>query len=143
VVDYTEDVRTKVKTPVEPKPLRNLGWNPEHVAVVKNAMIGVNRAGTSAAAFAGAEYTSGGKTGTAQVVGIKKGEKYIESRVAERYRDHALFIAYAPAEKPKIALALIVENAGFGAKAAAPIARLVMDYYLLGKEPDDIKDASQ
>jgi penicillin-binding protein 2 len=135
VVDYIEDVRTKAQTPVEPKPLRNLQWQPEHIAVIKRAMVGVNLQGTSAASFTGAGYTSGGKTGTAQVVGIKKGEKYIESRVAERYRDHALFIAYAPADKPKIALALIVENSGFGAKAAAPIARQVIDYFLLGKEP--------
>jgi penicillin-binding protein 2 len=69
------------------------------------------------------------------VIAIKAGEKYVESRVAERHRDHALFIAYAPADKPKIALAVIVENSGFGARAAAPIARQVFDYYLLGKEP--------
>jgi penicillin-binding protein 2 len=78
---------------------------------------------------------SGGKTGTAQVVGLKPGEKYIESRVAERHRDHALFIAYAPADKPRIALAVIVENSGFGARYAAPVARKVIDYYLLGKLP--------
>jgi penicillin-binding protein 2 len=135
VVDYIEDTRTKAQTPVEPKPLRNLEWTPEHIAIIKRAMVGVNVQGTGAAAFAGAGYTSGGKTGTAQVVAIKQGEKYIESRVQERHRDHALFIAYAPADKPKIALALIVENSGFGAKAAAPIARQVIDYYLLGKEP--------
>jgi penicillin-binding protein 2 len=132
--DYIEDVRTKAQTPVEPKALRNLEWNPEHIAVIKRAMVGVNVAGTSAAVFVGAGYTSGGKTGTSQVIAIKKGEKYVASRIQERFRDHALFIAYAPADKPKIALALIVENAGFGAKAAAPIARQVLDYYLLGKE---------
>jgi penicillin-binding protein 2 len=78
---------------------------------------------------------SAGKTGTAQVIAIKQGEKYVASRIAERFRDHALFIAYAPADNPKIALAVVVENAGFGARAAAPIARQVFDYYLLGKEP--------
>ena len=134
VVDYVEDAASKTQTPVEPKPLRNLEWNPEHIAVIKRAMVGVNLAGTSAAVFVGAGYTSGGKTGTSQVIAIKKGEKYVASRVQERFRDHALFIAYAPADKPKIALALIVENAGFGAKAAAPIARQVLDFYLLGKE---------
>ena len=134
VVDYIEDVRTKARTLVEPKPLRNLGWDPEHIAVIKRAMVGVNKEGTSAGVFVGAGYSSGGKTGTSQVIAIKQGEKYIESRVAERFRDHALFIAYAPAEKPRIALALIAENAGFGAKAAAPIARQVLDYYLLGKD---------
>ncbi len=134
IVDFIEDVRTKGRTPVEPKPLRTLEWNPEHIAVIKKALVGVNKEGTGAGVFAGAEYTSGGKTGTAQVIAIKQGEKYIESRVQERFRDHALFIAYAPADNPRIALAVIVENAGFGAKAAAPIARQVIDYFLLGKE---------
>ena len=135
VVDYIENVATKVRTPVEPQLLRKLDWNPDHIATIKRAMVGVNKEGTSAAVFAGVPYTSGGKTGTSQVIAIKQGEKYIESRVQERFRDHALFIAYAPAENPKIALSLIVENAGFGATAAAPIARQVLDYYLLGKQP--------
>ncbi len=134
VVDYIEDVRTRKRTPVEPQPLRTLDWSPEHIAVIKKALVGVNKEGTGASVFAGAEYVSGGKTGTAQVIAIKQGEKYVESRVQERFRDHALFIAYAPADKPRIAVALIVENAGFGAKSAAPIARQVLDYYLLGKE---------
>jgi penicillin-binding protein 2 len=134
VVDYVEDVRTKARSPVAPQPLP-LGLNPEHIDVIKKALVGVNKEGTSASVFAGTEYVSAGKTGTAQVIAIKQGEKYIESRVQERHRDHALFIAYAPAEKPTIALAVIVENAGFGAKAAAPIARQVFDYYLLGKVP--------
>jgi penicillin-binding protein 2 len=142
VVDYIEDVRTKARTPVAPQPLRKLDWNPEHVAIIKRAMVGVNKEGTSASVFAGAPYTSGGKTGTAQVIAIKQGEKYIESRVQERYRDHALFIAYAPADNPRIAVALIVENAGFGAKAAAPIARQVLDYYLLGKETPGAAEAA-
>jgi penicillin-binding protein 2 len=68
-------------------------------------------------------------------VGIKQGEKYNEARVAERHRDHSLFIAFAPAEDPKIAIAVLVENGGFGARAAAPIARAAIDYYLLGKKP--------
>ena len=135
VVDFIEDVRTKARTPVEPQPLRTLDWSPEHIAIIKKAMVGVNKEGTSAAVFVGAGYTSGGKTGTSQVIAIKQGEKYIESRVQERFRDHALFIAYAPAENPQIALAVIVENAGFGAKAAAPIARQVLDYFMLGKQP--------
>ncbi|MDB5862481.1 MAG: penicillin-binding protein 2 [Betaproteobacteria bacterium] len=133
LVNYVEDVNTRQRTPIEPRPARALEWKPEHIAVIKNAMVGVNKEGTSARAFAGAPYTSGGKTGTAQVIGLK-GEKYVESRVAERFRDHALFIAYAPADKPKIALAVIVENSGFGARAAAPIARQVFDYWLTGKD---------
>ena len=135
VVDYVEDVRSKARTPIEPKPLRSLDLNPEHINFIKKALVGVNKEGTGASAFVGTEYVSAGKTGTAQVIAIKQGEKYSESRVQERFRDHALFIAYAPAENPTIALAVIVENAGFGARAAAPIVRQVFDYYLLGKQP--------
>ena len=76
-----------------------------------------------------------GKTGTAQVIAIKQNEKYVESKVAERHRDHSLFVAFAPSESPRIALAVIVENGGFGARAAAPIARQVLDYFLMGKRP--------
>ncbi len=144
VVNYVEDLRTKARTVIEPKPLRSLDLNPEHIDTIKKALVGVNKEGTSSSVFAGTEYVSAGKTGTAQVIAIKQGEKYVEGRVQERHRDHALFIAYAPAENPTIALAVIVENAGFGARAAAPIARLVFDYYLLGKEPpDDKKGAAQ
>ncbi len=135
IVNYIEDIRTRDKTAIEPKPLRDLGLNPEHIKVIKDAMVGVNKEGTSARVFAGAPYTSAGKTGTSQVIAIKQGEKYVESRVAEQHRDHALFIAYAPADKPTIALAVIAENSGFGARAAAPVARQVLDYHLLGKLP--------
>jgi penicillin-binding protein 2 len=139
IVDYVEDIVTHKHTVIEPQPLRTLELKPEHLKVVKDAMIGVNKEGTGARAFAGASYVSAGKTGTAQVVALKQGEKYVASRVTERNRDHALFIAYAPADKPKIALAVLVENAGFGARAAAPIARMVLDYYLLGKQPTPLK----
>jgi penicillin-binding protein 2 len=107
----------------------------EYVEFVKRAMAGVNKEGTGARAFAGAQYTSGGKTGTAQVIAMKQGEKYDESKVAERFRDHSLFIAFAPLDSPRIALAIVVENGGFGARAAAPIARTVLDYFILGKIP--------
>ncbi len=136
IVNYIENIRTRERQPVEPAVLRNIGVRQEHIDVIKNALVGVNKEGTAARAFAGAPYVSAGKTGTAQVIAIKQGEKYIESRVAEQYRDHALFIAYAPADKPRIALAVIAENSGFGARAAAPIARQAIDYYLLGKTPD-------
>ena len=139
IVNYVEDIVTRNRSVVEPQPLRTVDVKPEHLQVVKDALIGVNKEGTGARAFAGAPYTSAGKTGTAQVIAIKQGEKYVESRVAERHRDHALFIAYAPADKPKIAVAVLVENAGFGARAAAPIARAVFDYYLLGKQPIPLK----
>jgi penicillin-binding protein 2 len=134
VVNFIEDIVTRNRTMVEPQPLRSVELKPEHLKTVKDALIGVNVEGTGARAFAGASYVSAGKTGTAQVIAIKQGEKYVASRVAERHRDHALFVAYAPANAPKIAVAVVVENAGFGAVTAAPIARKVFDYYLLGKK---------
>ncbi|HWT28674.1 MAG TPA: penicillin-binding transpeptidase domain-containing protein, partial [Methylophilaceae bacterium] len=113
---------------------------PENVELVKEGMIDVTRPGGTAASIgAGAPYAIAAKTGTAQVIGIKQNEKYNEHAVNERHRDHALFIAYAPADDPKIALAVIVENGGHGGSAAGPIARKVMDYYLLGKLPDHPK----
>ncbi len=128
------DTRSGEKRPVEPKPLRDLGWQQKNLDVIHRAMFGVNKEGTGARAFAGAEYTVGGKTGTAQVFSLK-GAQYKESAIKKNLRDHALFIAYAPMDKPKIALAVLVENGGFGAQSAAPIARMVLDYYLLGKLP--------
>jgi penicillin-binding protein 2 len=125
------------KRKIAAEPLAPVPIKPEHLAVIRNAMVGVNREGTSAVAFRGAEYVAGGKTGTAQVVGLKADEKYTASKVAEHLRDHALFIAYAPADDPQIAVALVVENAGFGAQAAAPIARRVFDYWLTQRYPTD------
>ena len=98
-------------------------------------MVAVTKEGTSTRVFAGAGYTSGGKTGTAQAVGLSQKEKYNASKMEERQRDHSLYVAFAPAESPQIALAVIVENAGFGAASAAPIARRVFDYWLLGQYP--------
>lgn len=107
-----------------------------NLQIVKEGMVGVTQpGGTAAAMAAGAEYAIAAKTGTAQVIGMRKGEKYNASTIDERHRDHALFIAYAPADDPKIAIALIVENGGHGGSAGGPIARKVMDYYLLGKLP--------
>ncbi|MCE9660487.1 MAG: penicillin-binding protein 2 [Burkholderiales bacterium] len=114
-----------------------LGWKPEHVAVIHNALYGVTQEGTSAKVFAGAPYKSGGKTGTAQVIAIKQNEKYNAAKLDELHRDHALYTAFAPLENPTIALALVVENAGFGAGAAAPIARRVFDYVLSGQYPSE------
>jgi penicillin-binding protein 2 len=136
LVDYIENIRTGERARIEPKLVRTIPLKPENIEFVKHALAGVNIEGTGARAFAGAEYTSAGKTGTAQVVALKQNEKYDEKRVTERHRDHALFVAFAPLESPKIALAVVVENAGFGAAAAAPIARQVLDYYLLGKRVD-------
>jgi penicillin-binding protein 2 len=134
LVRYVENSRTGERRMIEPEPLRTVPLKPEHVEIIKQAMVGVNKEGTGARAFAGAEYVAAGKTGTAQVFSLK-GEKYHEGRVKEELRDHALFIAFAPADNPRIALAVLVENGGFGAQAAAPIARQVFDYYLLGKLP--------
>jgi penicillin-binding protein 2 len=130
-----DNPRTAERRALEPEIAHRVPLRPEHVEFVKRAMVGVNKEGTGARAFAGAPYTSGGKTGTAQLIGIKQNEKYDESKVAERFRDHSLFIAFAPLDSPRIALAVIVENGGFGARAAAPIARTVLDYFLLGKLP--------
>ncbi|MBI3369792.1 MAG: penicillin-binding protein 2, partial [Burkholderiales bacterium] len=135
------DVVNGTRRPVAAQPLAPVAIAPEHLAVVRNAMVGVNLEGTSATAFRGAPYTSGGKTGTAQVVAIKQNEKYNAARIAEHLRDHALFIAYAPADNPQVAVALVVENAGFGAAAAAPIARRVFDHVLLGLTPSDAEVA--
>ena len=111
-------------------------FKPEDLALVREAMVAVTQpGGTAARAAAGAPYAFGGKTGTAQVKSMKQGERYNEKTVEERYRDHALFIAYAPASDPTIAIGMIVENGGHGGSTAAPIARQVLDYHLLGKVP--------
>lgn len=135
VVKAVEDSQTRQLRLTTPSATRQIVLQPEHLAAVKAAMIDVNRVGTSAGAFVGAGYVAAGKTGTAQVIGIKQGEKYNASQIAERFRDHSLYVAFAPADKPTIALAVIVENAGYGARAAAPIARKVFDFWLLGKVP--------
>jgi penicillin-binding protein 2 len=135
LVAHIENPRDGERRYIEPELVRQTAFKKDNVELVKRAMAGVNKEGTGARAFAGAQYTSGGKTGTAQVVAMKQNEKYDEAKVAERHRDHSLFIAFAPLESPKIALAVIVENGGFGARAAAPIARTVLDYFLLGKAP--------
>jgi len=114
-----------------------------HLDLVKRAMAAVTQpGGTAAQAAAGAPYRMAGKTGTAQVVGMKQGEKYDASKLDERHRDHAWFIAYAPAEQPRIALVVLAENGGHGGSTAAPIARKVLDYYLLGKVPQPLPDLS-
>ncbi|HWS12724.1 MAG TPA: penicillin-binding protein 2 [Rhodocyclaceae bacterium] len=134
LVKYVENGKSGERSFVAREPLKTLPLRREHVQFIKQSMVGVNKEGTGARAFAGAGYTSAGKTGTAQVFSLK-GEKYVEGRVKERLRDHALFIAFAPAEQPKIAVAVVVENGGFGAQSAAPIARQVLDYYIEGKSP--------
>ena len=104
--------------------------------VIVDAMIDVTRpGGTASHACMGAPYLIAAKTGTAQVVGIRQNEKYHAASLTLRHRDHAVFIAFAPADHPKIAIAIFIENGGHGGTTAAPIARAVMDYYLLKKMP--------
>jgi penicillin-binding protein 2 len=109
---------------------------PENIAFVSAAMVDVTRpGGTASQAGQGAAYSIAAKTGTAQVVGMKQGERYDEKRLKQEHWDHALLIAFAPADDPKIALAILVENGKHGGSTAGPIARAVFDYYLTGKKP--------
>ena len=105
----------------------------ENLQVVKRALAEVTVSGTAAGAFVGAPYTTAGKTGTAQVYSLR-GAKYQSNSIDERLRDHSLFMAFAPLNQPKIAIAVIVENAGWGGSVAAPIVRKVFDAWLL-REP--------
>lgn len=133
-VKQIKNYRTSTIEEIDSQPLYTVDIKPENMAVVRNALVAVTLpGGTAARAAQGAKYSFAGKTGTSQVINIKQGEKYVESEVQERYRDHALFVAYAPAEDPKIVLSILVENAGHGGAVAAPIARQVMDYFLLGE----------
>jgi penicillin-binding protein 2 len=116
---------------------RDLNLNQKNVDHIIEAMIGVTQEGTSRLSFANAPYLSAGKTGTAQALTIGQNEKYDAKKLAEYERDHALYIAFAPADAPEIALAIVVENAGFGSAHAAPIARRVFDYVLLGQYPSE------
>jgi penicillin-binding protein 2 len=137
IVREVLDVETKAPTPVAKEPIGQLQLSPENLDIIKRAMIGVNIEGTSATSFAGAQYVSAGKTGTAQVFTVKQNEKYNAATVDERMRDHALYIAFAPADEPRVALAMVVENAGFGAQNAAPIARRVFDFVIMGQYPSE------
>ena len=137
LVKVLENGSTRERTLTVPKESYRIPLKQEHLDIIKNTMVGVAREGTSAKVFAGTQYVSAGKTGTAQVVSIKQNEKYNAKTIAERLRDNALYIAFAPAEKPKIAIAIVVENGGFGALAAAPIVRKALDFYLLGKRPGE------
>jgi penicillin-binding protein 2 len=129
-------VSGQVEPVAQPQP-EDLGFKPGNVAVVRQGLIAVTTGGTSRAVFAGAGYVSAGKTGTAQAVGMAANTKYNAKALDEHQRDHALYVAFAPADDPKIAVAVIVENAGWGAGAAAPIARRVFDYWLLQQWPSE------
>ncbi len=143
-VQHTPHIARATQTPATPQatvlprpPGKPLGYHPEHVQAVLGAMEAVTQEGTSTRVFAGAGYRSGGKTGTAQAVTIGQRDRYDARRLAEHQRDHSLYVAFAPVENPRVALAVIVENSGFGAAHAAPIARRVFDYLLLGQYPSE------
>jgi penicillin-binding protein 2 len=137
IVSRIDDAVSGQQRRIASDALTPLPYKPEQVAVIRDAMAGVPKEGTSRAAFAGAAYASGGKTGTAQAVGLKAGERYSQIKADERKRDHSLYVAFAPADVPQVALAVIVENAGFGSTSAAPIARRVFDYLLTGVYPSE------
>jgi penicillin-binding protein 2 len=137
LVREVEDAVTRQRKRLASEAQSPLPMKPEDVALINRALHLVTQEGTSTRVFAGAPYTSGGKTGTAQAVGIRQNEKYNAAKLAEHQRDHSLYIAMAPYEQPTVALAVVVENSGFGAEAAAPIARRVFDYLLLGLVPSE------
>src|SRR4029453_6864905 len=100
LVKNVVNLKTGDERQIAAQPSHTINAKPEDIAFIRNALVGVNKEGTGAAAFAGAKYVSGGKTGTAQVYSLK-GEKYSASKIEERLRDHAWFIAYAPADQPR------------------------------------------
>jgi penicillin-binding protein 2 len=134
LVNHIQDATSLAQRAVLAEPVRRLDFRREHWDVVHRAMVDVNMpGGTGHRAFADAKYQVGGKTGTSQVIAIKQGQRYDASKIDERHRDHALYVAYAPADNPKIALAVLVENAGGGGAQAAPLARTVIDFFLMGR----------
>jgi len=137
LVHAVRDPRSGVAKPTEAPPDYRIPLKQANVDVIKNAMADVVRAGTARRAFANTPYQAAGKTGTAQVFSLRGGH-YRASAIDERLRDHALFMGFAPLDQPRIAVALIVENAGWGASVAAPVARKVFDYWLAKDRQDKI-----
>ncbi|MFM1849966.1 MAG: penicillin-binding protein 2, partial [Pseudomonadota bacterium] len=131
LVRQIEEPSNKNKLLLDPPAERTLALEEDWIKLVHEAMREVNISGTGANVFRGAKYAAAGKTGTAQVFTIGQNEKYQANKIPERLRDHSLFIAFAPIEDPKVAMAIVVENGGFGAAAAAPIARKVLDFLLV------------
>ena len=128
--------RTQRMTELTPAPLPPLqAASAEHWDLIIDGMRAVMEGGTATRSAAGAPYSIAGKTGTAQVFSVAQNARYNESAIAERLRDHAWFVAFAPIEAPRIAIAVLVENGRSGSGTAAPIARTVMDAYLLRKFP--------
>ena len=137
LVREIEDAITAQRKRVASDALEPLPIKPEHAELIRKALYGVTQQGTSTRVFVGAPYASGGKTGTAQAVGVKQNEKYNAAKLEEHKRDHSLYIAAAPIDAPTVVLAVVVENAGFGSEAAAPMARRVFDFLLQGQYPSE------
>ena len=138
LVRALRDPVTREPAPRAPVPLPNVVLkDPDSWQVIVDAMVAVTTGprGTAVRAARGATYSIAGKTGTAQVYSVGQLEKYDEATVAERLRDHALFVAFAPAEQPKLVVAVLVENGGHGSSVAAPIARAVFDAFLTEPQP--------
>lgn len=133
----TRDTVTGETSPLPQPQGEDLGIKPANVAVIREGLAAVVTGGTARGVFAGAGYAAAGKTGTAQAVGMAPNAKYNAKSLEEHQRDHALFMAFAPLNDPKIAVAVIVENAGWGAGAAAPIARRIFDYWLMDQYPSE------
>jgi penicillin-binding protein 2 len=140
LVTGVRDLRGQISpiAPVADPPIQGVSAADWDIAI--NGMMGAATYGTAAAISKGATYQIAGKTGTAQVFTVSRSER-LTQKVAERLKDHAWFIAFAPAEAPRIAVAVLVENGGFGASAAAPIARKVMDAYLLRQNTPNAETA--
>ena len=117
----------------EPVAQGKLNIQQEWFDFVIDAMVEVNKSGTASSVFGNSPFPIAGKTGTAQVFTIKQDEEYDSEKVPERLKDHSLYIGFAPVDEPKIALAVVVENGGFGVTTATPIAKLVFDFYLAKK----------
>lgn len=137
LVKIIEDGVTHERTETVPKESYRIPLKQENIDFIKRAMVGVVKEGTGAAAFRGAPYESGGKTGTAQVVNIAKNQKYDSRKLSRIFHDNGLYIGFAPADAPRIAIAAVVENGGWGAGVAAPLVRKAMDYFMLGKRPNE------
>ena len=136
ILDFGERKITRIN----PNPERQIPFKADNFEYVKRAMEKVLKPGGTAHRIGGGlSYTMGGKTGTAQVVQIKQGGRYNAAALREQHRDHAWFISFAPLEKPEIAIAVILENGGWGAYAA-PLAREMTDFYMLHVKPQQFSD---
>lgn len=141
VVKIVQDKQTGEETPTVSRASHQIPIKPANLGIVKRALADVNRTGTGRIAFQGAPYVAAGKTGTAQVFSLR-GERYRASAIDERLRDHALFMAFAPLDRPTIAVALLIENGGWGSQMAAPVARKIFDYWLLERGPQTMTAAN-